>query len=172
MAAGHAGHILVSAVTADLLSSRIGPDIELVDRGSHSLSGLHDHIQIFEVAHEHSPDGALSLRTEDALRSNLPEPLSSFVGRIRELQEVTTRLDASRLVTLTGAGGTGKTRLAVESARTMALARVLLSLRRCPRPIYQDVLSRSPSSGRCIRGLREERFRRRPMPASRDRPRT
>ncbi len=120
MSAGHGGHILVSAVTADLLASRIGPDIELVDRGPHRLSGLHDQIQIFEVTHEHSPERSLALRTEDVLVSNLPEPLSSFVGRTRELQEVTSRLEVSRLVTLTGAGGTGKTRLAVESARTIA----------------------------------------------------
>jgi predicted ATPase/class 3 adenylate cyclase len=120
MAAGHGGHILVSAVTADLLSSRIGPDFELLDRGSHRLKGLHEQIQIFEVAHGHAPEGSFALRTEDVPGSNLPDPLSSFVGRTRELQEVTSRLSETRLVTLTGAGGTGKTRLAVESARAKA----------------------------------------------------
>jgi predicted ATPase/class 3 adenylate cyclase len=117
MAAGHGGHVLVSSLTADLLGSLIGATLDLVDRGVHRLSGLSESERIFEVTHPHGPQPTLPLRTEDVRTTNLTDPLSSFVGRSAELADLADRLQTSRLVTLTGAGGTGKTRLAIEGAR-------------------------------------------------------
>lgn len=117
MSAGHGGHVLTTALSANLLRSRIGSDVALIDHGEHRLAGLDEPLQIFEIPHPNSPQSGKPLKTHEPRKTNLGEPLSSFVGRSRELEEVTRRLDSQRLVVLTGAGGTGKTRLATEIGR-------------------------------------------------------
>jgi predicted ATPase/class 3 adenylate cyclase len=107
-AAGHGGQVLVSSATAPLV------DAELTDLGEHRLKDLADPERIFQLGTELHPP----LKTLH--QTNLPVPASSFVGRERERAEVLDRLRAgSRLLTLTGPGGTGKTRLALEAAREL-----------------------------------------------------
>ncbi|HVR33573.1 MAG TPA: adenylate/guanylate cyclase domain-containing protein [Acidimicrobiia bacterium] len=115
MTAGNGGQVLVSSVTTELLKSRIGGGVDLIDRGAHRLSGMSEAERLFEVSHPWAVTA--ELRTPRIQPTNLGEPLSSFVGRERELAEITRRLESARLVVLAGAGGTGKTRLAVESGR-------------------------------------------------------
>jgi predicted ATPase/class 3 adenylate cyclase len=117
MSLGHGGQILLSLVTSELVR---GTGVEVVDLGSHELRGLAEPEHVFQVAHPalQSEFGALrSSTTGRDLPSNLPSPLDRFVGRVHEREQVEARVRDSRLVTLLGPGGTGKTRLAVESAR-------------------------------------------------------
>ena len=104
-AAGHGGQVLVSRAT------RVLVDAELADLGEHRLKDFPEPVWIFQLGEERFPP----LKTIS--NTNLPRPASSFVGREREVAEVVELLqDGARLVTLSGPGGSGKTRLAVESA--------------------------------------------------------
>src|SRR5690606_22236530 len=98
MSAGHGGHVLVSTTTAQLLQARIGPAATLVDRGSHRLAGVTDEERIFEVVHPAAPAADRPLRTREFRPTNLEAPLSSFVGRSKELEDIARRLDSHRLV--------------------------------------------------------------------------
>ena len=105
MGAGHGGQVLLSGVTAELL-----PGLSLRSLGEHRLRDLGTPIQVFQLGHEDFP----ALRTLDQLPTNLPLQLTSFVGRKPEMKELHDVLLEHRLVTLTGVGGVGKTRLAVQ----------------------------------------------------------
>jgi hypothetical protein len=72
--------------------------------------------EVFELCHPDLPSGFPAPRSLDVVANNLPVALSSFVGREAELAELVQRLGDERLVTLTGAGGCGKTRLALRAA--------------------------------------------------------
>jgi predicted ATPase/class 3 adenylate cyclase len=107
MAIGHGGQLLASAATAELLAGA-----ELVDLGEHRLRDLAAPVRVCQVG----PEGFPPLRTLDAFPGNLPLQLSSFVGREREVERVAAALSEGRVVTLTGVGGVGKTRLALQVA--------------------------------------------------------
>jgi predicted ATPase len=107
MAAGHGGQVLIAAVTADLV-----PGLVLRNLGEHRLRDLGSPIQVWQLGTEEFPP----LRTLDQVPGNLPVQLTSFVGRDEEVKAVADLLDAHRLVTLTGVGGVGKTRLAQQVA--------------------------------------------------------
>ena len=108
-AAGHGGQILLTEATAALAGRRV------VELGEHRLKDVEQAVRILQVGDERFP----ALRTVSS--SSLPLPASSFVGRARELTEVLARVaDGARLLTLTGPGGSGKTRLAIEAARALA----------------------------------------------------
>ncbi len=108
-AAGHGGQILVSTATAAL----VGPD-SLVELGEHGLKDIDGPVAIFQLGAGAFPP----LKTIS--NTNLPRPPSTFVGRERELEEVVARLSGGvRLLTLTGPGGSGKTRLALEAAAAL-----------------------------------------------------
>jgi len=112
-AAGHGGQVLVSASTAALAASD-----GLRDLGQHRLKDLTGPERIFQIgADEHPPLQSLS-------NTNLPVPTTSFLGRERELADVSGLLARPdvRLVTLSGPGGTGKTRLSLQAAGTAAAA--------------------------------------------------
>ena len=105
-AAGHGGQVLVSASTSSLVET------ELTDLGEHRLKDLGAPERIFQLGDGNFPE------LKSLYRTNLPVPATSFVGRNRELREVVELLagDDARLVTLTGAGGSGKTRLLLQAA--------------------------------------------------------
>jgi predicted ATPase len=111
-AAGHGGQVLVSGETRALLD-----DGELIDLGEHRLKDFASAVEIFQLGSERFPP----LRTIS--NTNLPRPANSFVGRETEVDEVAALLsDGARLLTLTGPGGSGKTRLAIEAASTLVPA--------------------------------------------------
>jgi len=104
-AAGHGGQVLVSAATRALV------DRQLIDLGEHRLRDFDDAVPIFQLGSEPFPP----LKTIS--NTNLPRPASSFVGREQEIADITALLrESARLLTLTGPGGSGKTRLAIEAA--------------------------------------------------------
>ena len=110
-ASGHGGQVILSGTTAALV------DLELSDLGEHRLKDIDEPVPIFQLGAERFPP----LKTIS--NTNLPRPASSFLGREAELAEVVSRIEqGARLVTLTGPGGTGKTRLALEAATTLVPA--------------------------------------------------
>jgi len=115
MDAGHGGQVLVASSTAGLVSG-----VELADLGSRNLRDLQGPVQIFQVHAEGLRTEFPALRTVDVVPGNLPAQTTSFVGRDDALGVVTDALDAHRVVTLTGVGGVGKTRLALQSAALVA----------------------------------------------------
>jgi predicted ATPase/class 3 adenylate cyclase len=113
MDAGHGGQVLVSGATAELTR---GTGVELVDLGSHQLRDLGDPERVFQVLHPALTSEFAPLRTFDAFATNLPLQVTTFVARDDEVADIKEALTQSRLVTLIGVGGVGKTRLAVQSA--------------------------------------------------------
>ena len=106
-ASGHGGQVVLSKETREL----VGDNWSFTDLGEHRVKDFDQAVWIFQLGDDRFP----SLKTIS--NTNLPRPAASFVGRSREVSEVASMLrDGSRLVTLTGPGGTGKTRLAIESA--------------------------------------------------------
>jgi predicted ATPase/class 3 adenylate cyclase len=122
MAAGHGGQILVSAAAAAVAGEMAGGGDEITfrDLGSHVLRDLPvpEHLMQLGAPGLAAEFPALRAQTTEA-PTNLPNPPTRFVGRTRELREVGSLLERERLVTLTGPGGTGKTRLAIEVARAV-----------------------------------------------------
>jgi predicted ATPase/class 3 adenylate cyclase len=119
MDAGHPGQILLSRATRDLVSDRLAGDVELVDLGEHRLRDLSRREQIFEVHTADLADTFPALRTIPSTVGNLPAERDEFVGRERELADLVAAVGQSRLVTLVGAGGVGKTRLAIQASREL-----------------------------------------------------
>jgi predicted ATPase/class 3 adenylate cyclase len=116
MAAGHGGQILLSQATADLARDALPAGAGLVDLGAHRLRDLPQPEPIFQLRHPHLPATFPPLKALGARAPNLPLQVTSFVGREREIGEVRQRLATTRLLTLTGSGGCGKTRLALQVA--------------------------------------------------------
>jgi predicted ATPase/class 3 adenylate cyclase len=115
MAAGHGGQILLADSTAGLLSA-----VDLVDLGPRRLRDVPTPVQVFQVQAEGLRTDFPPLRALDTSPGNLRRAATSFIGRESEVAEVEAALRAHRLVTLTGVGGVGKTRLATEVAARLA----------------------------------------------------
>jgi len=113
---GSGGQVLVSATTADLLVDGLPGGAALLPLGVHRVKGLRLPERVFQLAHPDLANRFPPLRSLEARPTNLPAPLTSFVGRDAELAELAGLMARHRLVTLVGAGGTGKTRLAGEAA--------------------------------------------------------
>jgi len=117
-AVAHGGQILVSESTVALVRDSLPPQTTLVDLGLHRLKDLGRPQQLFQLQATALRSSFPPLRSLDhpELANNLPAQSATFIGRDRELEEVRALLRSSRLVTLTGAGGSGKTRLALQVA--------------------------------------------------------
>ncbi len=119
-AAGHGGQILLSEAVRGLAVRDLPPEVSLRDLGSHWLKDLQEPEHIFQVVHPDLPSGFPRLKSLDALPNNLPRQLTSFIGREKEIAEVKRLLSITCLLTIIGAGGAGKTRLAVQVAADVA----------------------------------------------------
>ena len=115
-AAGHGGQILVSRTTRDLVADTLPDGVTLRDLGEHRLKDLAQPNHLFQVVAPDLPTDFPSLKSLDALPNNLPRQLTSFIGREKEMAEVKRLLSTAYLVTLTGVGGSGKTRFALQVA--------------------------------------------------------
>jgi class 3 adenylate cyclase len=117
------GQVLVSRAVHELVADELPADMELVDLGRHRLRDLSRPEQVFELRHPDLAPVEGGLRSLEAVPNNLPTPVSSFVGRVNERVELGELLASSRLVTVTGPGGCGKTRLTLEVAADAAADR-------------------------------------------------
>ncbi|HKR49690.1 MAG TPA: NB-ARC domain-containing protein [Pseudonocardiaceae bacterium] len=115
-AIAHGGQTVVSRTTRDLSLDRLPEGVALVDLGVHRLRDLGRSEQVFGLVHPELPVGFPPLRSLEVMPTNLPSELTSFVGRHDELIQVGKLLGQARLLTLTGTGGCGKTRLALQAA--------------------------------------------------------
>jgi len=117
-AAGYGGQVLLSESAAALVRDSLPPGVSLADLGSHRLKDLGRPERIFQLQAAGLQAEFPPLRSlgNPALPNNLPAQLSAFIGRDREIGEVRALVGSSRLVTLTGAGGAGKTRLGLQVA--------------------------------------------------------
>jgi predicted ATPase/class 3 adenylate cyclase/tetratricopeptide (TPR) repeat protein len=116
LATGHGGQILLTKATYVLVRNNLPEGVALWDLGEHRLPDLAQSERVFQVVHPELPEKFPPLRSLDHRRNNLPLQLTSFVGRERELDEIRRQLEQARLLTLTGPGGVGKPRLALQVA--------------------------------------------------------
>ncbi len=121
-AAAHGGQILVSGTTASLANADSLGECGLVDLGAYRLRDMPDEVRLHEVSAPWMKVQDRAPRAAGVGRHTLPVALSSFVGREDDLAAVASLLRQHRLVTITGPGGVGKTRVAIEVAREAALA--------------------------------------------------
>jgi predicted ATPase/class 3 adenylate cyclase len=118
MAVGHGGQVLLSAAAAALVIDQLPDGATLFDLGEHRLKDLGRPERVFQLVHPRLATDFPPLATLNRRPNNLPIQISTFVGRDAELEKIRKRLEdeAVRLLTLTGAGGTGKTHLALQVA--------------------------------------------------------
>jgi predicted ATPase/class 3 adenylate cyclase len=115
MSAGHGGQLLIDGLTADLLSG-----VNLLDVGSHRMRDIAKPVRLFQVRAPGLRDEFPPLKTADPALGNLRLPPTRLIGRQQDVADLSNTLRAHRLVTLTGVGGVGKTRLALEVATRVA----------------------------------------------------
>ncbi len=113
-AAGHGGQVLLSDATRILTAASLPDGVTLRDLGERQLKDLSRPERIHQLTIEGLQSDFPPLKTLDATPNNLPIQMSSFLGRERELAEVTALMETTRLLILTGPGGTGKTRLSLQ----------------------------------------------------------
>src|SRR5215211_6652720 len=118
MSAAHGGQVLLSLPAQELVRDQLPGGTTLRDLGEHRLKDLFRPERIFQLLAPELPSEFPPLRTLEAYRNNLPLQHTPLVGREKEVAEVLDflRRDETRLLTLTGVGGTGKTRLALQAA--------------------------------------------------------
>ena len=117
----HGGQTVLSGATEPLVVDQLPTDVTLTDLGSHSLRDLPRPERVVQLCHPDLHNDFPPLRTANIVAAeNLPAQLSSFIGRKAEILGIRMALGDNRLVTLTGAGGAGKTRLAIQVATEIA----------------------------------------------------
>ncbi len=115
MAAAHGGQIVVSQAAEELIRDRAPEGVTLVDLGEHVLVGVASRERLFQVCGPGLAVGFPPLRNLARLAGNLPAAATSFVGHGEDLRRLAADVPLRRLITLTGVGGVGKTRLALEA---------------------------------------------------------
>jgi predicted ATPase/class 3 adenylate cyclase len=118
--AAHGGQVLLTKTTRDLVGGRLGGGLGLKKLGEFRLRDLAEPELLYQLTHADLPADFPPIVTLAESASNLPLPASSFVGRVRELEQTASALGQARVVTLTGPGGVGKTRLALHAAAQAA----------------------------------------------------
>lgn len=113
-AAGHGGQVLVSALAAEM-TGPLPNGATWRDLGEHRLKDIGAPVQLMQLDHAELPSQFPPPRTQGASRNNLPAQTSAFIGRDTEVAEINALLGTTRLLTLTGAGGAGKSRLALRT---------------------------------------------------------
>ena len=116
MGIAHGGQVLLSEAAAVLLRHSLPADFGLRDLGAVHLRDLAKPERVYQLLHSALRDSFPALRSLDATPNNLPRELTSFVGRAREVADIADLVRRTRLVTLCGAGGIGKTRLSLHAA--------------------------------------------------------
>ncbi len=118
LGAGHGAQVLLSDVAHDLTRDILLPSVSLRPLGEHRLRDLGRPETVFQLLHPDLPSDFPPLKSLDnpELPNNLPQQVTSFIGREKEMADVKTLLAKTRLLTLTGSGGSGKTRLALHVA--------------------------------------------------------
>ena len=116
MSAGHGGQILLSGATRELVRDSLPKNTELLELGEKRIKDLLRPEHLYQLNILGLPSTFPPLKTLDAFLNNLPTQLTTFIGRENEIAEVKQELESLRLVTLTGSGGTGKTRLSLQVA--------------------------------------------------------
>jgi predicted ATPase/class 3 adenylate cyclase len=119
VSAGHGGQVLLSQSTFELAQDDFPDDVAPRDLGPHRLKDLRRAQHLFQLVISGLPSDFPAVKSLDAHPHNLPIQLTSFVGRDKEIAQVGDLVRTSHLVTLTGVGGTGKTRLALQVAAEM-----------------------------------------------------
>jgi predicted ATPase/DNA-binding CsgD family transcriptional regulator len=122
MSAGHGGQVLLSQATANLVEQDLPEEVTLRDLGEHHLKDLARPRHLYQLAISGLPDDFPPLKTLDTYPNNLPIQLTPFIGREQELETIfqMLRRDDVRLLTLTGPGGAGKTRLGLQAAAELS----------------------------------------------------
>ncbi len=116
MSAGYGGQVLVSGAAENLLRDGLPKDVSLRDLGKHNFKDVQQPVRVFQVLAPDLQSEFPALRALDVFANNLPTQITSFVGREKELAEVKKLLHDAHMLTLTGPGGTGKTRLSIQAA--------------------------------------------------------
>ena len=116
MSAAHGGQVLLSQAMAALVGDRLPAGVALRDLGSVRLRDLASPERVYQVVHSQLRQEFPALRSLESIPNNLPQQLTSFIGREHDLTEVKKLLRTTRLLTLLGVGGLGKTRLSLQVA--------------------------------------------------------
>ncbi len=116
LSSAHGGQVLLSLPTEELVRDFLPPGVQLRALGEHRLRDLARPEHLFQIAAHDFPSQFPALRSLESVPNNLPLQITSFIGREREMEEVKRMLGGARLLTLTGMGGTGKTRLSLQVA--------------------------------------------------------
>lgn len=116
MSVAYGGQILLSNASAELIHNELPEGITLRDMKEHRLKGLLNPERLWQIVAPDLQQDFPPLQSFNEIPNNLPVQLTSFVGRENEIAELKQELEAHRLVTLTGSGGTGKTRLSLQVA--------------------------------------------------------
>jgi predicted ATPase/class 3 adenylate cyclase len=116
MALAHGGQVLLSDVTARLVADQLPPDVSVVDLGEHGLRDLDRPERVHQLVDVTCEQAFPPLSTPEVVPNNLPRHLTSFIGRRGETAELRSLVGGHRLVTVTGVGGVGKTRLGLRVA--------------------------------------------------------
>ncbi len=114
LSAAHGGQVLLSAVSHELVRDHLPDGARLRDLGEHRLRDLERPERVYQLEHSELAAEFPALQTLDSVPNNLPVQLTSFVGREQAMADLRSLLERTRLLTVTGTGGTGKTRLALQ----------------------------------------------------------